>query len=56
MRRLAFIDNIRWTMILLVLSMHAADTYSPFGSWYYTDRGEMSFGTVVTFGLYQTFL
>jgi glucans biosynthesis protein C len=54
--RLAFVDNIRWTMILLVLSMHASDTYSPFGSWYYTDRGEMSFGTVIAFGLYQTFL
>src|SRR4030095_13019086 len=54
--RLAFIDNIRWTMILLVLSMHAADTYSPFGSWYYTDRGESGFATVLAFGLYQTFL
>jgi surface polysaccharide O-acyltransferase-like enzyme len=56
MRRLAFIDNIRWTMILLVLSMHAADTYSPFGSWYYTDRGDAGFGTILAFGLYQTFL
>ncbi|MBI2735359.1 MAG: acyltransferase family protein [Rhodospirillales bacterium] len=54
--RLAFVDNIRWTMILLVLSMHASDTYSPFGSWYYTDRGEPGFGTVLAFGLYQTFL
>ena len=27
--RLLFIDNIRWSMIILVLSMHAADTYSP---------------------------
>jgi glucans biosynthesis protein C len=43
-------------MILLVLSMHAADTYSPFGSWYYTDRGASGFGTVLAFGLYQTFL
>ena len=32
--RLAFIDNIRWLMIILVLSMHSADTYSPFGNWY----------------------
>jgi hypothetical protein len=24
--RFAFIDNIRWSMIVLVLSMHAADT------------------------------
>jgi surface polysaccharide O-acyltransferase-like enzyme len=54
--RLAFIDNIRWTMILLVLSMHASDTYSPFGSWYYTDRGESGFGTIIIFALYQTFL
>jgi len=54
--RIAFIDNIRWTMILLVLSMHATDTYSPFGSWYYTDRGESGFATVLAFGLYQTFL
>jgi fucose 4-O-acetylase-like acetyltransferase len=54
--RLAFIDNIRWTMIILVLSMHASDTYSPFGSWYYTDRGESGFGTILTFALYQTFL
>lgn len=54
--RLAFVDNIRWTMILLVLSMHASDTYSPFGSWYYTDRADMGFSTVLAFGLYQTFL
>ncbi len=26
--RLAFVDNLRWSMILLVVSMHAADTYS----------------------------
>src|ERR1700737_1074150 len=39
-RRMLFIDNIRWTMILLVLSMHATDTYSPFGNWYYTDRSQ----------------
>ena len=30
--RLLFIDNIRWSMIILVLSMHAVDTYSPFGN------------------------
>ncbi len=54
--RLAFIDNIRWTMILLVLSMHASDTYSPFGSWCYTDRSEMEFGTILFFAIYQTFL
>jgi glucans biosynthesis protein C len=54
--RLAYIDNIRWTMIILVLSMHASDTYSPFGNWYFTDRGEAGTGTILTFGIYQSFL
>ena len=54
--RLLFIDNIRWTMIVLVLSMHASDTYSPFGNWYYRDRGAVSFGSALAFAAYQTFL
>src|SRR4051812_14289815 len=54
--RLLFIDNIRWSMILLVLSMHASDTYSPFGNWYYVDRQATGFGTALFFGIYQSFL
>ena len=54
--RLLFIDNVRWSMIILVLSMHAADTYSPFGNWYYVDRRETGFGTALFFGIYQSFL
>jgi fucose 4-O-acetylase-like acetyltransferase len=54
--RFAFIDNIRWSMIVLVLSMHAADTYSPFGNWYYVDRGPAGLGTKIFFGVYQSFL
>ncbi len=54
--RLAYIDNIRWTIILLVLSMHASDTYSPFGNWYYTDRAAAGAGTILTFEIYQGFL
>jgi glucan biosynthesis protein C len=54
--RLLFVDNIRWTMVILVLTMHATDTYSPFGNWYYTDRGDPSLGTVVFFAIYQSFL
>ncbi|WP_426611568.1 acyltransferase family protein [Bradyrhizobium sp. McL0616] len=54
--RLLFIDNIRWSMIILVLSMHACDTYSPFGNWYYVDRQATSFGTALFFGIYQSFL
>jgi glucan biosynthesis protein C len=54
--RLLFIDNIRWSMIILVLSMHACDTYSPFGNWYYVDRQDTGFGTALFFGVYQSFL
>jgi glucan biosynthesis protein C len=54
--RLLFVDNIRWTMVILVLTMHATDTYSPFGNWYYTDRTDSSFGTILFFGIYQSFL
>src|SRR5437016_4057309 len=54
--RLLFIDNIRWSMIILVLSMHACDTYSPFGNWYYVDRQKADLGTTLFFGVYQSFL
>ena len=54
--RLLFIDNIRWSMIILVLSMHAADTYSPFGNWYYVDRQPSGLATKLFFGVYQSFL
>ena len=54
--RLAFIDNVRWSMIILVLSMHACDTYSPFGNWYYVDRQPTGLGTKLFFGIYQSFL
>ena len=36
--RLLYIDNLRWSAISMVVVMHAAVTYSPFGSWYYRDR------------------
>ena len=55
-RRLAFIDNIRWSMIILVLSMHASDTYSPFGNWYYTEHPPVTFATTLFFAFYQSFL
>lgn len=35
--RLYFLDNIRWSMILLVLLVHSAVTYGPIGSWFYHD-------------------
>jgi len=54
--RLFFIDNIRWVMILLVLSMHAAVTYSNQGGWYYCEKADLSRGTLLVFIFYQSFL
>jgi hypothetical protein len=53
--RLLFIDNIRWSMIFLVL-MHASDNHSPFGNWHYLGRQATSPGTGLFFGGYQSFL
>jgi fucose 4-O-acetylase-like acetyltransferase len=54
--RVSFIDNLRWTMIVLVISMHAADTYSPLGSWYYTDRQPLSLASLLTLAAWQMYL
>jgi hypothetical protein len=54
--RLGYIDNIRWPMIVLVLSMHAADTYSPFGNWYYVERPPIGTAETLFFLTYQSFL
>lgn len=54
--RMVFIDNIRWMMIVLVLSMHSADTYSPFGNWYYTERPVLGPASTAFFSFYQSFL
>ena len=55
-QRLVFLDNIRWTMVILVLTMHGSDTYSPFGNWYYTDRRLESPFSNICFAVYQSFL
>jgi glucans biosynthesis protein C len=54
--RLFYIDNLRWTAIFLVLSMHAADTYSPLGSWYYVDRRPLSLASLLFFAAWQMYL
>src|SRR6266700_1066711 len=52
--RLGFIDNLRWVMIVLVVSMHAAVTYSHMGSWYFMeDPKPDNRGTRLFFGYYQ---
>lgn len=54
--RLPFIDNLRWVMIMLVLSMHAAVTYSGHGSWYYNEPTHLSRLEDILFVTYQVFL
>ena len=54
--RLLYVDNLRWTMILLVMSMHAADTYSPFGNWYFVERPPVTAIETLVFGAWQMYL
>ena len=53
--RLAFVDNIRWTLIVLVISHHAAVTYSHLGGWYYMEGSQPPLGTTVLFATFETF-
>jgi fucose 4-O-acetylase-like acetyltransferase len=55
-RRLLFIDNLRSTLIILVISMHAAGTYSPLGNWYYVDRTKLGLPILLTFAAWQMYL
>jgi glucan biosynthesis protein C len=54
--RLEFIDNLRWVMIVLVVSMHAAVTYSHVGSWYFMEDPKPELPTFLAFATYQVFL
>jgi fucose 4-O-acetylase-like acetyltransferase len=54
--RLRYIDNLRWAMIFLVLSMHAADTYSPFGSWYFREHMPLNWSGRLFFAIWQMYL
>jgi len=51
--RLDFIDNLRWVMIVLVVSMHAAVTYSHLGSWYFMEDPKPDQTTMLFFAYYQ---
>jgi hypothetical protein len=54
--RKLYIDNLRWSMIVLVISMHAAVTYSPFGSWYWRDNALTSRAEAIVLATHQSFL
>lgn len=55
-QRFAYIDNLRWLVIVLVISMHAADTYSPLGNWYYVERPPLDILTLLFFAAWQMYL
>jgi fucose 4-O-acetylase-like acetyltransferase len=56
--RYAYLDNIRSLVIILVLAMHAAVTYSGFGGWYYIEGSpeNLSIFEMAFFGFFQSFL
>jgi glucans biosynthesis protein C len=54
--RLPFVDNLRSMTIMLVVTMHAAVTYSNFGSWYFMEPAPKDKPTLLVFGMYQSFL
>jgi fucose 4-O-acetylase-like acetyltransferase len=55
-RRLLFLDNLRGLMIVLVVTMHAAVTYSGIGSWYYKEPAKLGPASLLFFLFYQTHL
>ena len=54
--RLLFIDNLRWLMIVLVITMHAAVTYSNMGRWYYNEKATLDLASRLFFTTYQVWL
>ena len=53
--RMAYIDNIRWTVIAMVVLVHACVTYSGLGSWYYKEPVVLDLGAKLVFWMYSTF-
>jgi glucans biosynthesis protein C len=53
--RIAYIDNIRWTVIAMVVLVHACVTYSGSGSWFYVEPSTQDVASTLVFGIYQSF-
>ncbi len=54
--RMLYFDNLRLCVIMLVVCMHAAVTYSGLGSWYYKEDLNPGLGTTIFFAVFQSFL
>jgi glucan biosynthesis protein C len=53
--RLAFIDNLRWVVIAMVVLIHACVTYSGIGSWYYHEPAPLDMVSKLVFFFYESF-
>jgi surface polysaccharide O-acyltransferase-like enzyme len=56
--RFAYLDNVRSLVIILVIAMHTAVTYSGLGGWYYIEGSseKLSILEMIFFGFFQSFL
>ena len=53
--RFLYIDNLRLLIIVFVVMMHLAVTYSGFGSWYFQEGKPIGIISMVLFGFSQSF-
>ena len=52
--RLAYLDNIKWTMIIMVVLVHASVTYSGIGSWFYKEPSSLDTVAKLVFSFYES--
>jgi Acyltransferase family len=53
--RMAYIDNLKWTMIIMVVLIHACVTYSGIGSWFYKEPSSLDAVSTLVFSFYESF-
>jgi peptidoglycan/LPS O-acetylase OafA/YrhL len=52
--RMAFVDNMRWVVIIMVVLIHASVTYSGIGSWFYKEHAALDTASFLTFAFYES--
>jgi len=53
--RLAWIDNLRWLVIVLVVLVHVCVTYSGLGGWYYKEGARLDLAGTLVFFAFELF-
>jgi len=54
--RMFYCDNLRLLVIMLVVALHVAITYSGLGGWYYKENPPLGPASLLFFALFQCFL